>query len=84
MQIGDYAIKPTSDSAEKELIEFIKFNGFKHVFKFENSYTDDNKLLIINLLDLEYYIIPMVINIGKEYLILKEYFKEKNIIQMVN
>ena len=57
MQIGDYAIKPTSDSAEKELIEFIKFNGFKHVFKFENSYTDDNKLLIINVIRKTYFFI---------------------------
>ena len=45
MQIGDYLIKPTSDSAEKKLIDFIKFNGFKHAFKFENFLKEDNKLL---------------------------------------
>ena len=50
MQIGDYVIKPTSVDAENKLIEFIKFNGFKHAFKFENFLKEDNKLLVINVI----------------------------------
>ena len=47
MQIGDYVIKTTSDIAEKQLLEFIKFNGFKHASKFENPNIGDNNLLKI-------------------------------------
>ncbi|ALT68269.1 hypothetical protein [Methanobrevibacter millerae] len=57
MQIGDYVIKPTSNSAEKKLIEFIKFNGFNHALKFENSHTIDNRLLVINVIRKTYFYI---------------------------
>ena len=55
MQIGDYVIKPTSDDAENKLIEFIKFNGFKHALKFENFLKEDNKLLVINVIQKTYF-----------------------------
>ena len=67
MQIGDYAIKPTSDDAEKKLIDFIKFNGFKHALKFENFLKEDNKLLVINV-------------IHKTYFYLDKYYVSSNVI----
>ena len=57
MQIGDYVIKTTSDIAEKQLLEFIKFNGFKHASKFENPNIGDNNLLVINVIHKTYFYI---------------------------
>ena len=55
MQIGDYAIKVSSVSTEEELIDFLKFNNFRHCEQFDNCPSKDEHLMVVNVINRIYF-----------------------------
>lgn len=53
LQVGEYAVTP---SHEKELLEFLKFNGFKHNSRFDNNPSDREYVIVVNVVNRFYFI----------------------------
>lgn len=59
MQLGDYIVKPSSKSAEEDLIDFLKFNNFSYNSEFENVSSNVEHVTVVNAIHKNYF------NIGK-------------------
>lgn len=55
MQVGDYAVKPSSSSAEDDLIDFLRFNNFTHLSSFEDDGTKAQKAMVVNVVNKTYF-----------------------------
>ncbi|MBR4447203.1 hypothetical protein [Methanobrevibacter sp.] len=55
MQLGDYIVKPSSKSAEEELIDFLKFNNFSYGLEFENISSNVEHVMVVNVIRKTYF-----------------------------
>ena len=55
MQLGDYAVKPTSIRDEKALIRFLESNAFRYEDYFENNPSGRERLIVINAIHRTYF-----------------------------
>ena len=53
MQVGEYAVTP---SHELELLEFLKFNGFKHNSRLDNNPSNREYVIVVNVVKRFYFI----------------------------
>lgn len=57
MQLGDYAIKPSSKTALDNLVDFLKFNNFEHAVQFEKDCPSEDAIFVANVINKTYFTI---------------------------
>ena len=74
MQVGDYIVKPSSKSAEEELIDFLKFNNFSHDYELENNPQDRECLIVVNVIRKAYFNVDAFFLPSSEVISEREFF----------
>lgn len=85
MQLGNYIVKPSSKSAEDDLIDFLKFNNFTYNHELENNPSGREHVIVVNVIrkacfNVDAFFLPSCEAIcEKEFLDKVKYHPEKGV-----